>query len=833
MSSLTGPLQRKFAQHRLVFWYDDQQELRKEFETIEIEGVEKIEIENNEFGIKYRVLREQPQQKFLIYKAGPQPPDTGNWLLDVQLAHDTFRTDAVSQTLDELGLPIEFRNLVEQHQFFFNAERRKTALKEMLENHDTEAAIRLKMLAVCTGSDPRVDSVVEYLLDEAVDPDKTERLDRIVKSGLDGFLWERLRREFNYQADSPSVQDFVIELFQSCYAMGTDQPAQLGAEAHVFLKRWMDSYRHRESFAHHSRECVGILGIESKLQNEDFRDLIELDYFHLIDQKILSELARQVLDQSISAGECRQIVRRRRNTHWYNDFENTYEAVENASQLFHLLANLEFQFHSLTSGVDSYRQSFFQVDQTYRKFLLHHRRCQHKSLLQPLYGQVCTRYSNKFLLPLNDRWQQLLDEADGWQIPNAVPQRQFFAKFAKPFVRKGNKIFVLISDALRYEIGEELCRRIREEDKYESEIECMVTGLPSYTQLGMASLLPHESLEIQGGAGSAVLVDGQNSQGTANRDKIVKAASGTQGLAIQAEDFASRSPDERRQLTKDHELVYLYHNRIDKIGHDRGSEREVFEATEQALDELVDLVKKLANANVTNLLITSDHGFLYQDEVDESDFSSADPAGGEILKKDRRFVIGRNLTQESGVTVYSAEQLGLQGDLQVMIPKSINRFRQSGAAIRFVHGGSTLQEIVVPVLQVKKGRSTDITSVGVNLVPSSTSIITAGQLAVVLYQEEPVTEKLRPRILRIGLYAPDGMLISDSHEIPFDFESENPREREQKVRLVLSKSADGYNGQQVELRLEEPVPRTNHFKLYKSISYTLRRSFTSDFDDFG
>ena len=82
----------------------------------------------------------------------------------------------------------------------------------------------------------------------------------------------------------------------------------------------------------------------------------------------------------------------------------------------------------------------------------------------------------------------------------------------------------------------------------------------------------------------------------------------------------------------------------------------------------------------------------------------------------------------------------------------------------------------------------------------------------------------------MGLYAPDGMLISDSHDLVFDFESESPREREHKIRLVLSKTADSYNEQQVTLRLEEPVRGTSHFTPYKSAVYTLRRLFTSDFD---
>ena len=99
-----------------------------------------------------------------------------------------------------------------------------------------------------------------------------------------------------------------------------------------------------------------------------------------------------------------------------------------------------------------------------------------------------------------------------------------------------------------------------------------------------------------------------------------------------------------------------------------------------------------------------------------------------------------------------------------------------------------------------------------------------------LYQVQAVTDKLQSRKLRGGIYAQDGELISDSHELTFDLNSDNPREREVPVRFVLSRKADEANGQQVVLRLEELVEGTSHYREYKSLSYTIRRSFTSDFD---
>ena len=162
-------LHRLFERYRIVFWYDAKQELRDSFDALQLTGIEKVELVNNEFGVKYRLLREQPEQKFLVYRDGPQPDDLDNWLLDVQLAHGEFRTDQVAILLAELELSLEFADVVRAHAEFYQAIKRKEALKRLLKPDDTFGLIRLKMLAVCAGSEPRMDAVVECLLQELAD----------------------------------------------------------------------------------------------------------------------------------------------------------------------------------------------------------------------------------------------------------------------------------------------------------------------------------------------------------------------------------------------------------------------------------------------------------------------------------------------------------------------------------------------------------------------------------------------------------------------------------------------------------------------------------------
>ena len=273
--------------HRIVFWYDDDKSLRHDFESVSLPDVQKVEIENNEFGLKYRMLREQPNQQFLLFKSGPQPADRDNWLLDVQLAHTDFRTDKASLWLTELELPYEFRSIVTRHDFFFNSAKRRDQLKERVTKSDTLSQVSTKMLGVCADSESRLDSVIENLLEELALDTGEKRYELIVKCGLDSFLWEQTKKTYQYATETPSVKDFAIELFKSCYQMEMGGTVRLGNESLVFLKRWKDSRTHEKAFETLSDRFGEILAIQADLEKRSLKQLAEVDYFRLIDKCLM------------------------------------------------------------------------------------------------------------------------------------------------------------------------------------------------------------------------------------------------------------------------------------------------------------------------------------------------------------------------------------------------------------------------------------------------------------------------------------------------------------------------------------------------------------------
>ncbi|MBK6772741.1 MAG: PglZ domain-containing protein [Ignavibacteria bacterium] len=146
-----------------------------------------------------------------------------------------------------------------------------------------------------------------------------------------------------------------------------------------------------------------------------------------------------------------------------------------------------------------------------------------------------------------------------------------------------------------------------------------------------------------------VYADGISTQGTPNRLKILqKSYAGS--IAISAEDFMKmKSHTEGREFVKPYNVIYIYSNHIDKIGDDRTSEGKVFEATEDEFEYLLKIIKQVNNVNGYNMIITSDHGYLYQhNKLEETDFTDFAPEGN-IYKSSRRFVLGKDLNSNSSV----------------------------------------------------------------------------------------------------------------------------------------------------------------------------------------
>ncbi|PPG23460.1 BREX-1 system phosphatase PglZ type A [Rathayibacter sp. AY1E8] len=826
LTSVQDALQSRLASERVVFWNDPAGEYSADVDVLDLGAANVIRVEGNEFGAKNAVLADH-FSRYVVYRSGDIPRGTANWLLDLELAYGVFTADRASMLQQELGLgDPALLPVIERHQKFLAANNRKLALEKLLNEGDDAARLRAKMCQVLVKApgNKLTDIVRELLVENAVG--KSAKFEDLVTFGLDQFFWDGLASIYKYASVTPTIDDFVLWMFgRASEDFASATPDEFRNIRSDFNALRYD-VRSQDTMTTLASRAADALDVKSKIERRDYRELARITIFEEIDRKVIVDLAAAVATQSVTPREVADIVRQRQESLWKAKYTKLYQAIQSASELLAAIVGLPHIIASVAVGLEKYQSDWFRIDQHYRWFTYAHQTADFQKPLESLKAEVDKQYANKYLYVFGGLWQQALEPMSDWKSATLAPQAKFFDRHVAPVVKDGRtKAVVIVSDGVRYEIAEELASMIRGEDRFDASLSAVLGSLPSYTQLGMASLLPQSSLELDP-EGMPVLADGKPTNGTANRDKILQAV---KGHAITASEVLAMPGSELRELYKKHQIFYVYHDRIDAAGDKASTERTVFEAAEETLRELVSLVKKWTSANATNILITADHGFLYQDiPLEQAYYVSESPQGDAVTKTNRRYALGRALKPSPSFMTFTAAQAGLTGHLDIQIPKSIHRIPQPGAGTRYVHGGASLQEIVVPVISVNKKRKTDVRRVNVDLMPE-TDKITTGQLAVKLLQREAVTDKIQPRQVRIGLYVGE-TLISDQPVFTFDSASDDQRDRYQKAVLYLTQDADEFNNRPVELRLEEPISNTTQWKLFSKGNYTIKRSFTTDFD---
>ena len=105
------------------------------------------------------------------------------------------------------------------------------------------------------------------------------------------------------------------------------------------------------------------------------------------------------------------------------------------------------------------------------------------------------------------------------------------------------RVYVIISDAFRYEAAQELAEELNGKYRFEATLTSQLGVLPSYTALGMASLLPHNVLTYK--SNGDVLVDGKPTSLTEQRDEILKAV---EGMACKATDLLALKKEQGRDF---------------------------------------------------------------------------------------------------------------------------------------------------------------------------------------------------------------------------------------------------------------------------------------------
>ena len=824
---ISDSLNGLFANYSIVFWHDVDGQFSNVIDSLSLDGAKLIRVdEQPNLRIKMQI-EESPNQRLLLYSNEPEPEPSKDWLLDVRLRSKVFRADSASILLEDLGLTtLSLRSHIKERAKFFKAKDRVDRLKRLISSGDSADDIDRKMIAVLTRADlPELFSILQriygaYVVDGVAELSaQPKSWQDIGSNDLEPSFWKLVQEQFGYIDPNPNLRDLLVRILVTDYFRGLegDGPKQLAhfmlperslaANASVFVSRWRSDIAQFGSYNALATVVADELDLTSLLTIQSVEQLLECMTFEEVELRIIQDLKKRIIDSSgANMDVVRSYIARRRDGHWANPLfasanERTkalaacYDALTAAVDFFSLKAahGSGFSFVDGATAFTQYRDELFQFDQLYRFFHTAADAVEPTgwAVLHGLRETIENVYSGWFIPQISSAWGKVVEGPNGlltnWTLPNVTSQQNFFKQAVEPLF-EGNvkRIFVVISDALRYEVASQLVQQTNSKNRFKASIAAMLGVLPSYTALGMAALLPHKTLSYKVGNTVEVQLDDHTVATLDQRNEHLKSVG---GLAIKAEDLLSLGKEKGRELVSDYRLVYIYHDRIDMIGDKQASETKTFEAAEQTVQELSSVLSFIINTlNGSTVLLTADHGFMYQESaLDVADKSALDekPAGTLIAKK--RYLIGKDLgstTQAwSGNTAITAGTTP-EGSLDFWVPKGASRFHFAGGA-RFVHGSAMPQEVVVPLVTVRvsEAEGAKTRSVSISLLGSTNKVVTNTQRFEFI-QTDSVTERVLSRTVVVSLR--DGeSLISDEQTLTFDSASQLLDERKRSVFLTI------------------------------------------------
>lgn len=844
-----APLAENYRR-RIIFWQDPESEFADLVDELHLDGVKLLKLTGqNNFAAKLLLSETDTESNYLVYNPVAYANIRDNWLLDIELYSEEFRADRLSLQMQELKMPAtpQLRKTMKTYAKFFENKERMAKLAAFHSDYANVGQLHIDILAVLSGTEMNTaPGVIRAVLMHGLEAESNEALAVIRKFGNEEVLWELLHRYTGYVYDDDRPLPALAAHILLTALSATMQPACLrGLERYIsephrqlcyaLVNEWMHSEDDDALYEiarmveerHHLVERFDGLAVE---------ELMNSDCFPCINECILRNYMTEISEHIIHADDLAAAVEKRRTMKWYQRVRNYYDGLLQVAQMQQFYqANIGgFHLAEYPKLWKEYTGNYCKMDHFYRQFHTAFGKSLKESstVLEDLYKNVADYveklYKNWYLTTLGDQWTTLIREelAKGAALPGIPQQADFYKSFVKPIAATGSRVYVIISDALRYEVAVELTGQLLRETKGTAKLSAVQSVFPSATKFGMAALLPHSELQLT--EDGKVLCDGELTEGTGSREKILNCAH-PGNVAITYKDLLSMKQSERREKIKNSQVVYIYHNAIDAVGDKAVTEDQAFAACGQAVLELTNLVRLITNdLSGTNILITADHGFLYSYQpLDESDKAEKSFVSGHILELERRYVIADGECAAEHMLRIPMTQF--HSPSTGFTPQENIRMKKQGGGMNYVHGGVSLQECVVPIIEFKNLRASSKKFVGVKKVElqllSQSRKISNSIFSLDFYQKEAAGGKIAAATYEIYMADASGKAVSDKKTVIADRTAPNGADRVFRTRFTL-KSLEFKKTEPYYLTITEKAT-TN---VTDRIEFTIDIAFVNDFD---
>lgn len=777
--SLTTELPQK---RHIIFWYDSKKEFKDLIDELNLNDVKITKltksidkkgelIYTNIFKTKYTLEVEDTNSNYLIYSEYPRAIDSENYLLDIEKYSEFFEADKSAMIVEELKLDrtnYRFGEIIREYSSFFANKERREKLIKLIENPESLDEEEFKLSILSTISGAKTVDILEILKNIILNRNKLQDIEKWMNLE---FLFSEIKKKFDIEVTSFEQFLKILMITHFYFELGKKPHTNLENyfkgrknELYIFTDSLLQNKQTSEIIRAEFYELAKDLNIKDRI------DELELDYsikgtaFEYFDKIIIKDIIEIFNSEIIDYDKYKKYIEiRLDNSLWREEYQHFYNALLAVNNFFRIKDSLIIEDREeLREIFKDYTKNYFLIDKLYRDFYYSYDKIKNNELT-PLFDTLKSKidkfYEIDYLEKLLALWSSKVYERE------KLPQQKDFYK--NNIVKADVRTVVIISDALRYEVGYKISQKLRKEANVkEIKIEAMLTDLPSRTFLGMANLLPCKKERDIDLVSAKVLIDGIDSQGTENREKILK-TSCEESSAISFDNFYKLNRVKQEEFIKGKKVIYIYHDSIDAIGDKAKTENNTFNACKDAVENIVSLSKLLSSLGVVNIYITSDHGFLYEKkEVEE--YNKLELKNTKYKSIGKRYAIYEKEVEEKGCVTLKLDSL------YGVFPEKNQRIKASGSGLQFVHGGASPQEMIIPLINYKSGaNSKKISKVQVRI-RESVAKITSNLTKFSIYQIEAVSikDKFIERDVSVALYDGD-VRVSDEKKLKLNSIEEN------------------------------------------------------------
>lgn len=762
------------------------------------------------FNLKLHVNRDWTEKKVVLLFPWELRPDTEEKklnfpLLDVLEANMEFKDEGFAEFMQRYGLPQTHSIFIKNHIDELSSAKLTNMLSGSLNAESFNTDLGTRALLSSYLGDKKVldwDAIIIKMIILGLKSEAKKHLD----------FYTRLQKHRDLQK---AVDDKLTGIFGMSYdpnmeeKMGTiDRSLKYNAIAQSLSTVPGDDYKHlkiqsrlaldqinrifdkgQTESAYSVKFKEALRELASSIKESELIKLYGVDApFFYITEELASPFINNVIENGVDA-DSETVLDRMRSLSFRLGADSRLipliRFIESATLMFDAIARIEsYKLDTPKEYVSLYTDSFVNVDRNYRIAIeeyyglpdlnleLSETVRQFKKYVDSKYTEVCNL--------LNIEWLDCLkDTGSDFKKVGLPKQNNFFSDVFDPTKRW----VVIISDALRYETAAELVEKLGKE-KHTTSISPMLSLLPTETIFCKLALFPHQGLELKG---DKMAVDGKVLSTSESRTEQLQKYR-NDAVCVNFKDVPSQIQSHRKLFKR--QLVYVLHDRIDGNSHGQTAE-EVANNCWKAIEELTKFVYSLhMTLNCYNVIITSDHGFIFNDfKFEDKDKISIKE---DAIESSSRYYLTRSADIIEGIVKFNmadSEEIETSEPTYIATPSGINRFAAPGGYV-FTHGGASLQEMLVPVIMSNRCETQSKQKVNGMLKTSNLSLVSS-QLRFQIIQKEAVSLDVVSRTVVCRLYEGERQ-VADEVLVPLDStDANNISKRTYDVCLRLSESVSG------------------------------------------